>query len=358
MSGRAEPTVDPDRVVGPVHGRPVNRRQKRLWALHDFSVGRGLEIGPLHNRVLYPEQADVHYLDLLDQQGLRTKYAAHPDVYKSQIPEIDYVLFDDERVRSIPETIGDDDPFDWVVASHVIEHVPDVIGWLQQVAEVTVDGGRLVLVVPDRRYCFDIHRPGTTVGQMLLEHELGSTVPSVRAVYDAKRSHTGRFPPVLAWRGQPPRYDSRQWTLEQVLGEVDRARCGEYVDCHVWAFTSGSLVEQLVELRRMGLSPWVVESVQPPPRKKVEFIVVLRRTARGEDASEDAWEDLALIGAMPDWLEQTSRWQRRLRATRRKLTRKQARVDQLTAEVRRLRSELGRGGRSSVRSQLRRSLRR
>jgi len=203
----------------------MHRRQRLLWELHDFSVGRGLEVGPLHNRLLYPEQADVHYLDVFDRDGLRSHYAAHPNVDKEQIPEIEYALSDGQRVRSIPETVGDDEPFDWVVAAHVIEHVPDAIGWLQQVAEVTVDDGLLVLVVPDRRYCFDVHRPGTTVGQMLLEHELGVTVPSVRAVYDGKRSHAGRFPAALAWQGEPPGYDSRQWSLDEVRAER-RPRAG------------------------------------------------------------------------------------------------------------------------------------
>ncbi|THI93750.1 hypothetical protein E7Z54_20625 [Nocardioides sp.] len=42
-------------------------------------------------------------------------------------------------------------PFDWVFASRVIEHVPDLVGWLEQTESLVVEDGALVLVVPDRR---------------------------------------------------------------------------------------------------------------------------------------------------------------------------------------------------------------
>ena len=118
---------------------PLNRRQHRLWDLHDFSIGRGLEIGPLHNTSVRREHADVKYLDVFDRELLLKNYEGHPQVLPEKIPEIDFALFDGERVRSIPETIGDEPAFDWVMASHVLEHVPDIIGWLEQIAEVTVD---------------------------------------------------------------------------------------------------------------------------------------------------------------------------------------------------------------------------
>ena len=139
-------------------------------------------------------------------------------------------------MRSIPETVGPDLRFDWVLASHVIEHVPDVIGWLDQIASITVDGGALMLVVPDRRYCFDAHRPGTSVGQLLEAHELGAVAPSVRAVFDHHRSAV-RVRPQDLWAGRPVTYDKRVHDLDYALDRTAAARAGEYVDCHVWLFT-------------------------------------------------------------------------------------------------------------------------
>ncbi len=210
----------------------LNRRQRRLWRLFDFGQGRGLEVGPLHNTVVPRSLADVSYVDVYDREGLLSSYADDPGVDPEAIPEMDFSLFDGERVRSLPEAVGDAAPFDWVMASHVIEHVPDLIGWLQELAEVTVDGGHLLLAVPDRRYCFDLHRPGTTVGQLIEAHERGDVVPSVRAVYDYKRGHASVHAEDV-WAGRVVGYGNRIYRLDEVLADVERARRGEYVDAHV-----------------------------------------------------------------------------------------------------------------------------
>jgi SAM-dependent methyltransferase len=261
----------------------MNARQRLIWELFDFSTGRGLEIGPLHATVVPRERADVRYVDVFDRDQLVAQYEDNPGVPCELIPEIDYPLLDGDRVRSIPEAVGEDAAFDWVMASHVIEHVPDVIGWLDQIAQVMADGGHLVLAVPDRRYCFDLHRPGSSLGQMLQANELGDTVPSVRAVYDYFRGHTSVKAPVI-WGHDPPGYDDRIYPLETVLSQVERARRGEYVDSHVWTFTPGSFLEQMVELRLIGRSQWKVASLVPTKRNQLEFYAVLERLPRGAGA--------------------------------------------------------------------------
>lgn len=308
--------------------------------MHDFTVGRGLEIGPLHNTSIRAEHADVKYLDVFDRDQLLANYEGHPQVLPELVPEVHFPLFDGERVRSIPEAIGDEPAFDWVMASHVIEHVPDVIGWLQQVAEVTVDGGRLVLVVPDRRYCFDVHRPGTTVGQMLQAHELGETVPSVRAVYDYKRGHAYTKAPDV-WAGRPPGYETRIYDLDAVLEQVEKARAGEYIDSHVWTFTPGTLLEQLIELRDIGASEWMVQSYTTTPRNELEFFMVLRRLPRGGDWPAD------LLAAeprpehpMPDWLAEWVELRAKKNDLQGRLKRRKRQVRRLEREVKRLRNEL------------------
>src|SRR5437868_3008097 len=60
------------------------------------------------------------------------------------------------RGRALLEAVGR--PVDYVVASHVIEHVPDLIGWLAEVREALEPGGELRLAVPDRRYTLDYRR--------------------------------------------------------------------------------------------------------------------------------------------------------------------------------------------------------
>ena len=179
------------------------------------------------------------------------------------IPAIDYVLIQpDGRTLSIAEAAKPGAPYDWIVASHVIEHVPDVIGWLSDLAEIAVDDGALVLVVPDQRFTFDVHRPLTTVGQMLQAHQDGDQRPSVRAVYD-HYSATVAYNGQEAWRGSAPTFDAPAHPWWQAAEEVERSLGGDYVDCHVWLFTPESFLRQMRELRRGGHSTWYVEKILP-----------------------------------------------------------------------------------------------
>lgn len=46
--------------------------------------------------------------------------------------------------------------FNWTVSSHVMEHVPDPIGWLSEIFEVLKPGAVLSLALPDKKFCFDV----------------------------------------------------------------------------------------------------------------------------------------------------------------------------------------------------------
>jgi len=300
----------------------------------DFSVGKGLEIGPLDSGIADAELHDVSYVDVFDTEGTRQHYADDPNVILELIPEVDFPLYADGRFRTLPEATAAGAPFDWVIASHVIEHVPDVIGWLQQIGEITGDGARLVLAVPDRRYCFDRHRPPTTTGQALEAYELQATRPSTRAVYDFFRAAVTVDTSEL-WRGErPPGRDARMHDLPTTLAHLERARAGEYIDCHVWMFTPESFLEQVKEWRELGLTPWYVERIDEV-KGSVEFHAVLRRESRGDRAGVAPVEEPELASDLPDWLEHEHRLQAEVRQLRAQVRQLRRRNKELTGRLRR-----------------------
>jgi hypothetical protein len=306
----------------------TGRRNRRFWELLDFSAGSGLEIGPLHRPTVLRDQADVHYVDVFATEQLREIYVNDPSVSTERIPDVDFVLSGPDGVRTLAEATAGAAPFDWVIASHVVEHVPDLIGWLAQVAEVTADGGALVLAVPDHRYSFDLHRPQTTVGQMLHAHELGDVRPSTRAIYDHNRSIL-RVDTSSLWAGAPyPGYAARRLSLDQTLAKIERGRRGEYVDTHVWIFTPDSFLEQMAELRRLGLCPWYCEKLTPTRKNDLEFMVLLRRLPRDADPSDAPEAELIGNSDLPGWLSaqaeariETRQLRRELRQLRQQLER-------------------------------------
>jgi hypothetical protein len=320
----ASPARPTKRELGAEAQRSTRARRRELFLrLHDLTQGHGLELGPLDAGIADPTTDDVSYVDVQDAAGLREHYADDANVMLELIPEIDFPLTLDGRVRTVAEAAAPGAPFDWVVASHVIEHVPDLIGWLQQLAELTVDDAALVLAVPDRRYCFDRHRPPTTVGEALAAFEEGHTRPSLRAVYDAF-TYAVPFDLHGLWTGERPAgRGERLHDRAFVAAKLAQARAGEYVDCHVWTFTPESFLEQVKELRGLGLCEWYVESLHQS-WGSLEFHSVLRRVPRNWDGSPLPEQELA--SDLPDWLEVEH-----LARTRRK------RIKQLRSEVRSLR---------------------
>jgi hypothetical protein len=115
-----------------------------------------------------------------------------------------------------------------------------------------------------------------------------------------------------------------------VRGLLDRARAGEYVDCHVWTFTPQALLEQVKELRALGLCQWYVEKLQQPPGS-VEFWAVLRRVSRDWDGGPLPEQDLD--SDLPDWLASEYEARARVRRLRAKVRRLQARNRRLQQRV-------------------------
>jgi hypothetical protein len=331
-------------TTGPGDDSPVDQmdeRRRSYWELFDFgSAGPGLEIGPLHRPMVRRGEARVSYLDVLDRDRLVEHYAEDPVVVAGDIPEVDFFLIQpDGRTLSLVEAVQDAAPFEWVMASHVIEHVPDLIGWLAQLAEIVVDGGALVLAVPDRRYCFDVHRPPTTVGQMIAAHEAGVQRPTPGSVYDYFAASV-RVDAHELWRGDNPGLDRRIHTLQEARHHVERCLSGEYVDCHVWLFTPASFTRQLHELRINGLSDWMIETIIATPRDDLEFRVVLRRLPRNADNTGEHTGEVLPEGDLPDWLAESldrpavRRLERRIARLEKRLRKRGARVRRLRQRVR------------------------
>jgi hypothetical protein len=267
----------------------MDERSRRIIELTDLDHGPGLEIAPLNKPIMRKSDWDVSYVDIVPTEQLMAHYANDPHVPVEDIAPVDFPLTGpDGTISPLAEAAKGKAPYSWVIASHVVEHVPDLITWLGDIATLLRDDGALVLVVPDTRYTFDAYRPQTTVGQMLQAHHQQDLVPSVRAVYDYLRSASS-ITAAEAWAGKRPGLArSRRHDLPVVLARLEQAKAGEYIDSHVWTFRPSTFIEQINELGELGLCEFVVEQVRNTRPNDLEFFVVLRRLPRNRTAAEDA----------------------------------------------------------------------
>src|SRR6478672_6008212 len=158
----------------------MDRRAKLLEGL-DLAHSRGVEIGPLHAPLVAKTDGEVIYVDHADTAALRVKYAHDPIVGDvSRIVDVDAIW----GAQSLAECLGARAPVDYVIASHVLEHVPDLISWLHEVRSILSPNGRLNLALPDRRFTFDYLRRESGLADALNAYLLKPRTPTPLAILD------------------------------------------------------------------------------------------------------------------------------------------------------------------------------
>lgn len=260
---------------------PISLAVRRRFASH--LSGTGVEIGPGHVPFPVPPDVIVRYVDRWE-----------PGVNESLFPELgqaagfpkpDIVAnLDLDRLSTLAEGSQD-----FVIASHVLEHLANPIAMLVEIHRVLREDGLLILLLPDRHKTFDRERAPTPLSHLVDEFQ--------RDVTEVDDAHILDF--LIGTRG--PLGDTRE--IEMFIPaemadefELNRRRS---VHAHVWD------AEEFVKVldfaaKSLGLR-WKVVDTMPPGAEGShgdEFGWVLARIGKG----------LAIRSRRP-----RSRWLRRQR---------------------------------------------
>lgn len=216
-----------------------------------YCVGHGIELGAAaHNPFDLPNCLFVGCSDGVDY------------LYPEDLA--DYEFFRDSQVGMSGELVkidmvGDfqhldveDEKFDYVISSHVIEHVPNVIAALVESYRVLKNGGIFFVIFPKRNAGHtDAVRPLTTLAEMI-------------ETYEAKIDMG--CPPQGGWR------------------------------THYQVFSTQSMIGVINYINNAGLGNWLIECVEETDTKVTNgHTLVLRKTARLQEARwpyPDAYSDV------------------------------------------------------------------
>lgn len=225
-------------------------RQEKILSAIDPATQSGIEIGPLNRPIVTRQMGKIHYVDYATTEELKLKYASEPSVDIDQIVEVDDIWGE----KRLPELVGNKAPFDYVIASHVIEHVPDLVGWLKEIHAVLKPGGVLALAIPDKRYCFDFLRQPTEPAQVIEAYLLGNRKPTPGQVFEF-HSRFVLWQEQIGWSHEVERSELvRLHTDQQAFELAHQASIDNgYYDVHCWVFTPRTFFQLLRTLIDIGL---------------------------------------------------------------------------------------------------------
>jgi predicted SAM-dependent methyltransferase len=240
---------------GEREGRILNRllgrtsRKEKVFHLLD-TTGLGLEIGPSHNPIAPKKKGfNVQILDHASAEELRSKYQGH-DVDLDSIEEVDFVW----HGEPFQELIGKTGCYDWIIASHVIEHVPDLISYLQQCEILLKSTGILSLVIPDKRYCFDYFSSTSSTGNVLDAYAEKRIRPSHGQIFDHLSNACKRNGKITWSSDGMDGADELVHTFAVAQAHWARSvSTMDYIDVHCWRFTPASFRLMVSDLRGLGL---------------------------------------------------------------------------------------------------------
>lgn len=216
--------------------------------------GLGLEVGPSYSPIFPKSEGyNVRIMDHATKDALVAKYGTlgvSPESL-NLIEDVDYVW----RGESLRELVGSGVFFDYIVASHVIEHTTDPAGFINDCASVLAPNGVLCLVVPDKRFCFDRFRPLSSLGSVVSAHRHPSPRHPIDPFVDTQAYCSymaGTEPTWSVETADDPRLMTRQWSdVRHTMEQVESS--DEYVDIHRWTFTPSSFQLLILDLQGLGM---------------------------------------------------------------------------------------------------------
>lgn len=215
-----------------------------------------LEIGPLDNPRLKRPNYNVSYLDYNDTKTVKSLYK-NSYARMDKIVDIDYPTYG----RSYKEATNGR-LFDGVYSAHMIEHSHDLIGHFLDVANVLKEGGRYVLVCPDKTHYADCFRQETTFREVYgaymknlayLQGAVADACLNVQYYYDTSDFHEGK----VSFLKNILCDNERLNGIELVYRSRDPLSMAPM--CHIWNFSYTRIMEILRDCIRLKLIPFYIE---------------------------------------------------------------------------------------------------
>jgi SAM-dependent methyltransferase len=169
--------------------------------------------------------------------------------------------------------------YDYVVSSHVVEHVPDFLGHMIEISKILNEGGSYVFVIPNGRGTGEYFRRISEESDVIEHFFRGGNSTSPGQNWDYLRR-------IIKYDGTKMEgFKFENFVRHHTDAEAiqDSIRCfQEYVDVHCWVFDRVGFLSLVTALNTLNLFPFrVFNFMESSHRTKddqpVEFIIHLKK---------------------------------------------------------------------------------
>jgi len=258
---------------------------------------RILEIGPLAwPNIIKGQAKEIFYADVRSTDDIKDHYKNDKNVPQEKIVDIDYVINGGGYSKSLENV----DKFDYIIATHVIEHIPQLILFFQDISNILNPQGKVCLTIPDKRYCFDHYRIPTSFAE-LYDIYMRRITNSPLRVLDHFATTTINDP--AFWWNNTNNFDQLPKSKEKfdiAKNAYMKTLNGEYIDAHFSVFTPETFLLLVYYMICYNLFSFKCVEFQKTEVNTFEFNCVLEFEPRvlNEDSIENKKEKENIINLL------------------------------------------------------------
>lgn len=254
----------------------------REYLKQKFQDEEIIEFGPL-NRPLFnkKENKKISYADIRSTEEIKKLYRDNDYLKKTGISvDIDSIVDIDYKIEDNYLKTFKNKKFDVAYLSHVIEHMPDIIKFFIEIKEILKEEGRLVIIYPDKRYCFDHFRNSVSFRDAYATYKYGIK-ENARIAFDFSYNVVHENDAAFFWQGtdlinvisKNNIEDAEKYYKDTISGNITND------DVHFWPFSDIDFLKFIYEMKRANLLEYDVEEFYPTQDNTQEFMIILKKTS-------------------------------------------------------------------------------
>ena len=237
-----------------------NKRAKDKLIEYIDVKSKILDVGPLNGPIFTKEEANIYYAAINSTEEVKRIYSNLEESRFNRIVDIDYVIED-----SYENTFKNKDiKFDYVVFSHVFEHIPNPIEVLIDVSTILKFNGKLCLLLPDKEFTFDHYRDNTTFADWFDVYFRGEEYTLPKIVLDYTLGIVNSNNAVDFWNKNVFKHPNAnfEYCLNNYQKYINNFENETFTD-HRWVFTDRSFLKILENLYKANLIPYKLIDFYP-----------------------------------------------------------------------------------------------